>query len=811
VKKEIMQISTTRVWLIAITFFLFTMPSAPIVKSQAENEAETPQSIHRAADLVDTPIEELEAAIDPTQRVRNLRPAAVDAQPHETGQWSSIIETPVVPVFAALLPNGTVLLWASVGENATETYEEHTFTRTVVWDPKNDTSQTVTLDGYNIFCAGFVLLDDGRLFVAGGNKNSLLDGLRETHIFDYKDNAWSRGADMRYERWYPTLATTPNNEVFIMGGGPNVSEVRQTDGNIRELDHIPMSHNKEYPFVKTTVSGDILYVGPESTVRLINPVGAGSLREFGDALDETILRSYASYAMYDIGKVLVAGGVQPARTEAFIVDATSGTPSTTKTDSMIYPRRQHNLTILPDGRVLATGGINSNNEFIDTPRSIYASEVWDPATGQWTVWESMQVSRQYHSTALLLPDGRLMVGGGGVCADCQDANYLERNLEYFSPPYLFDSAGQPASRPVIQSVETEVAYDTEFVIDTPNASSIDKVALVGLGASTHGQNMGQRYVPLQFVQEANGIRATSPVNANIAPSGYYMLFILDNKGVPSVAEFVRIKHGSGSTLPQLPPPPSSRGRNVALNKSATASSRCNDATTADKAINGSVDEGDNDKWCADANADADDKGQGPHWLTVDLEQEYAISQFVVRHAGAGGEDVAYNTGDFQIQWSADGTTDWTPLFTVADNTDSVTTHSLEKPVTARYVRLYITAAQSIGSDVADPDISAHIYEFEVYGIPAGSPTLPPPLSSSSDEVSNVALNKYATASYRCNDAEAASKAINGSVDGGNSDKWCANDQGQDPGPYWLTVDLRQNYAISQFVVMGQLIGDRWSM
>jgi len=426
VKKEIKQISTSRVWLIAIAFFLFAMPSAPIVKSQAENkesaqhesvqpglnsifsieqppsqEEQTRQSIHRSEDLVDIPIEELEASIDPTQRVRNVRPAVVHAQPNETGQWSSIIETPVVPVFASLLPNGTVLMWASIGENPTESYDDHTFTRTVVWDPNNDTSQTITLNGYNIFCAGFVLLDDGRLFVAGGNKNSDLDGLRETHIFDYKDNTWSRGADMRYERWYPSLATTPNNEVFIMGGGPTVSEVRQTDGNIRDLTHIPMSHNKEYPFIKTTVNGDILYVGPESTVRLINPIGAGSLREFGDALDEAILRSYASYAMYDIGKILVAGGVQPARNEAFIVDATTGTPSTTKTDSMAYPRRQHNLTILPDGSVLATGGINSKNEFIDTPRSIYAAEVWDPDTEQWTVWESMQVSRQYHSTALL--------------------------------------------------------------------------------------------------------------------------------------------------------------------------------------------------------------------------------------------------------------------------------------------------------------------------------------------------------------------------------------------------------------------------
>jgi len=294
--------------------------------------------------------------------------------------------------------------------------------------------------------------------------------------------------------------------------------------------------------------------------------------------------------------------------------------------------------------------------------------------------------------------------------------------------------------------------------------------------------MGQRYVPLQFVEEANSIKATSPVNANIAPSGYYMLFILDNKGVPSVAEFVRVKHGSGSTLPP-PPPLSGRGSNAALNKSATASNKCNAATTAGKAVNGSVDEGNNDKWCANGNDNDNDKGEGEgegegsYWLSVDLEQDYAISQFVVRHAGAGGENVAHNTSDFQIQWSADGTSDWIPLVNVTGN--------ITDP------------------NVTDPDVSAHIYEFEVYGIPSSSPSAAP-LPSSSDEDSNVALNKYATASHICNDAEAASKAINGSVGGGNSDKWCANDndndKGQGQGPYWLTVDLRQNYVISQFVV-----------
>ena len=143
--------------------------------------------------------------------------------------------TPVVPVFQAVLPNGKVLLWDSVGDQSAETYPNHTFTRAVVWDPTTNTYKQVNVSGYNIFCAGFVQLADGRVFVAGGNKSQAYDGIVQTHIFDWRTETWSRGPDMSAARWYPSVAALGNGEAMIVGGGPATAEVYQTNRRLRRL------------------------------------------------------------------------------------------------------------------------------------------------------------------------------------------------------------------------------------------------------------------------------------------------------------------------------------------------------------------------------------------------------------------------------------------------------------------------------------------------------------------------------------------------------------------------------------------------
>ena len=209
---------------------------------------------------------------------------------------------------------------------------------------------------------------------------------------------------------------------------------------------------------------------------------------------------------------------------------------------MAFGRRQHNLTVLADGTVLATGGNSSGAGLIDLANGVYPAELWNPATGQWKTLAAMAVTRQYHSTALLLPDGRVLSSGGGICGTCDQVGYLAKNAEVFTPPYLFkqDGSGTPATRPVVTGAPQSVTYGASFDIATPDAASISKVALVRLGAVAHSVNMEQRYIPLQRTAGAGVVTAVAPASSAIAPPGVYMLFVVDGAGVPSVAKMVTV-------------------------------------------------------------------------------------------------------------------------------------------------------------------------------------------------------------------------------------------------------------------------------
>ena len=200
--------------------------------------------------------------------------------------------------------------------------------------------------------------------------------------------------------------------------------------------------------------------------------------------------------------------------------------------------------MLADGSVLATGGNSSAAALVDLNAGVYPAEQWIPATGQWRTLAPMQITRQYHSTALLLADGRVLSSGGGICGTCDQVGYLAKNAEIFSPPYLFQADGTLAPRPAIDAAPAAATYGAPIEITTANPASIRKVALVRLGAVTHSDNMEQRYVPLSFTAGATSITATTPLNANVAPPGPYMLFILDSNGVPSVARMVSIQNDS---------------------------------------------------------------------------------------------------------------------------------------------------------------------------------------------------------------------------------------------------------------------------
>jgi hypothetical protein len=481
--------------------------------------------------------------------------AAVAADPGVSGQWGPLTDWPAVAIHDALLPNGKVVAWdaSNLNDQSYTKTTDHTFTRATVFDPATGTQTAAWVQGHNIFCAGLAHLTDGLLFTAGGNADVFSNGIVDTYTFNFANNGWTEGADMRFPRWYPSVTPLTNGEMLITGGRPWIPEVRQTDGVIRQLSEQTGTMDVPfYPWMDVGPDGRVFYSGPDDNLRKLDPSGPGAWQNFGGRDGEN--RDYGSHALYDVGKILVAGGGPSSRT-ARTININGTTPQVATTSPMAVGRRQFNLTTLADGTVLATGGNSTGAQYVDMNGGVYNAELWNPATGNWTTLAAESVTRQYHSSALLLADGRVLSAGGGICDICDTVGYLGKNAQIFTPPYLFkkDGSGELAPRPTISSAPSALPYGAAFQITTPNAASIRKAALLRLGAVTHSTNMEQRYVPLSFSAGSGELTATSPQNASVAPPGVYMLFIIDDAGVPSVAKMIQI--GSASPPPPPPPPP----------------------------------------------------------------------------------------------------------------------------------------------------------------------------------------------------------------------------------------------------------------
>jgi hypothetical protein len=226
--------------------------------------------------------------------------------------------------------------------------------------------------------------------------------------------------------------------------------------------------------------------------------------------------------------------VQQAAATTYVLDMTQPTSAWRQVASMAFRRSYHNMTILPDGSVLVTGG-GTTTDPIGLANAVFQAELWSPALETWTTLASMTTPRLYHSTGILLPDARVLVAGGGRLFGGADATD-QPSAEIFTPPYLFKGP-----RPVISSAPSQLQYGQTFSVQTPDAARIAKVTLLRLGAVTHAINENQSFLPLAFAQGGSAVNVTAPANANLAPPGYYMLFLVDSAGVPSVASVTLIR------------------------------------------------------------------------------------------------------------------------------------------------------------------------------------------------------------------------------------------------------------------------------
>jgi Domain of unknown function (DUF1929)/Carboxypeptidase regulatory-like domain len=442
------------------------------------------------------------------------------AQSTTQGQWSAVANWPTRAVHAALLPDGRVFFISYYAESLQPN----------IWDPVSNTFTATEGASFALFCAGHTNLADGRVFISGGYVADYV-GYAHSVIYDPATNAFTLVPDMNAGRWYPTDTTLPNGDVLVVSGDINsnanvdtLPQVYQFSTNTwRSLTTAQLAQPL-YPNMLVAPNGKIFNSNPSAQTRYLDTSGTGAWSNVA-VQNFTGTRDYGPSVMYDAGKVLNVGGADPPTATAEVIDLNAVTPAWTLSGSMHFPRRQHNAVILPDGKVFIVGG--SSAAGFDTSTSpVLPTEMWDPATGQFTVMANIATYRGYHSIALLLPDGRVLSAGGNVGGP---------NAQLYSPPYLLAGV-----RPTIASVPNSASYAQSVSVNTPDSSSITKVTLLREVSTTHTNSMSQGFLSLSFTQTSTGLNVTMPANANLAPPGYYMLFILNSVGVPSVGSIIQI-------------------------------------------------------------------------------------------------------------------------------------------------------------------------------------------------------------------------------------------------------------------------------
>jgi YVTN family beta-propeller protein len=490
------------------------------------------------------------------------------------GAWSPVYSWPLIPIHAVLLPDQRVFSYGSTAtgvQGGSFIYD--------VWDPAAGPSgghlTLANLTSTDLFCSSQLVLPGGNdVFIAGGdvwNGTQVLNSANpNTNLFNFLANTLTRQNNMNRARWYSTSTALLNGEVYVQGGtsGTDRPEVRQANGSFRLLTGANTS-SLDFMYPRNWVAPSGIIFGYDSGGRMytVDPAGTGTYTSKGTFTGP--IGNDSSAVMFRPGRILQFGGNS---NQARIIDITGVNPVVTATGNLLKKRVLVNATVLPDGRVLATGGSGVWNALTDVTNH---AEIWDPATGVWTQHSSGDRARLYHSVALLMPDATVLVGGGGANSPTTCLPQCNTNVEFYSPPYLYSQGGGLAPRPVITATQTTVVIGETFPVDVAAGASASRVTLVKTGSVTHSWNMDQRFVEATFNTSGNRLMVQAPTRAADAPPGSYILFVLNASGVPSVGRIIQIPVATNpnpAITPTLVPPGNQshpEGSPVSLQLSAT--------------------------------------------------------------------------------------------------------------------------------------------------------------------------------------------------------------------------------------------------
>lgn len=482
--------------------------------------------------------------------------------PQNVGQWGPKIEFDLVPVAVANLPDGRLVTWSSKYHDDFGGDDGFTFTQ--IFDPLGGLDglggvmpRTVTDTDHDMFCPGVTNLADGRILVSGGSSDE------KSSIYNPKSELWTSTDNLNIPRGYQGAVSLSDGSTFTIGGswsgGPyggrtaeiwteatgwtvlpglpgellwNANDAASEPEGIYRLDN--------HAWLWAAPNGKIFHAGPGEDMHWFDVSGVGSSTLIGRRGDDTASMN-GNTVMFDIGKILKVGGSgsYSSRTisneKSYVIDindANNVTVARTAND-MQDARIYVSSVVMPNGEVLVLGGMNTAVVFSDDGAHLSA-EMFNPISNSFRTLASMKVPRTYHSAGILLADGRVFIGGGGLCGEGCRANH--KDAEIYSPPYLFNSQGELAERPNLNAPDNAF-YGKSFPVVA--SSNVTDFAFIRMSSATHSVNNEQRRIPVTFTQ-SSGYHHLSMPDANVMPPGYYMLFAMDSQGVPSISEAVLV-------------------------------------------------------------------------------------------------------------------------------------------------------------------------------------------------------------------------------------------------------------------------------
>jgi Domain of unknown function (DUF1929) len=452
--------------------------------------------------------------------------------------------------------------------------------------------------GHDMFCAGLAMSPDGLVIGIGGGTNA---SLRRVSFFDFRNSDWAHGPTISKDRWYPTAVALPDGRTFTALGDDSRDSAEilsanrsswQQVGADDALDTLKPSQNdieigafntqegwefnevdEWYPYLHVSPDGSLFQSGPIPRFNKIS-VSNAAITPVNTTIPNAQMRTWGNSVMFNEGKILVTGGSvvrgRDATKTAMVIDINGGGVNAQAIPDMRFKRSFQNSIVLPTGDVLIVGGNTTGKQMVDegfapdydptvpndernakkkwvsdvSTQSVKIAEIYSPSKNNWRDMAKMDTSRNYHSVALLLEDGRVLTAGGGLCGRVCAANHPDG--EIYEPAYLFNPDGSPANRPAIKSLSVAtLGYGQQFTVTLSESTDISKFTMIKLSAVTHGINTDLRFVEYSLVKgnmtgSGTSYQLTTTSNPNVLTPGYYFLFALNDKGVPSLAKVVQV-------------------------------------------------------------------------------------------------------------------------------------------------------------------------------------------------------------------------------------------------------------------------------